>query len=79
MCCRDEPVPHTTSQWVSKLPPRSFLSSQFAHGLGDWAALWGGDPILQRRWVVVLESCCPLLPCPEGRPGRSRQGTVCSK
>lgn len=84
-CCRDEPVPHTTSHWVSKLPPHSFRSSQFARGLGDWAALWGGDPLLQRRRVLVLGSCCRPLPLLGGCPGRAQpaankppEGVCCS-
>lgn len=56
MCYQMSLYPKTMSNWISKLPLCSFPSSQFAYGLGDWEALWDGDPLLQ---IGILERFPP--------------------
>lgn len=75
--------PETTNNWISKLPPCSFLSFQFARGLGDWEALWHGDPPPAEAGIMVLESGCSPLSHPAGRPSPGSlagpDGAVCNK
>lgn len=61
------------------LPPRSFLSSQFARGLGEWEALWAGDPLLQSGESQFWRAAALRFPTPSAGSLAGPDGTVCNK